>query len=490
MCLRKWPKNISALFCLLFLAGCSPLVNLSSFNTPTPSATFSAISSIHGNAVLTLNTVNTKNKVAVNNNLGLSFELAEVCEILNLDAQNPTRYEQLYKNLGSGVIHIGGHSADLAVWAPYGSMSCSASHTVVTRVMINAFFAFAARIHWQVIWGVNFIANNPQAAASEAAYIALRAGSNLSAFNIGNEPDIYAKHSFRPANWGYTNYKSEWDAYYAAIHKLVPAAKFIGSDACCESPFFYSFAHDEGGKIVAASHHYYAGQVIYGSGQNPGIPYLLSTYLEGQQASYISRWEAAAQQAGVPLEITESNTFSNGGIAGVSNTYAAALWAADYLCQASTLGVQRIEFQNAPLKSYNVIDDSGNPTPLYYGLLFFHTLVQSSGSTIASVAVQTSLNVTAYEVVEANGTIHLILINKDQTQDASVGIRLDTPATKAQVLRLTAPKLEATSNVKLGGGTVSPQGKWSPSNPETISVQGQVASVTVPQGSAAELTFA
>jgi hypothetical protein len=491
MNVRNWLKAISALFVIVFLAGCSPLVNLSNATNATNNPSPSNTSSIRGNTIISLNTTNETNKALINDNpIGLSFELSEVCEILSLDAQNPTRYEQFYKNLGNGVMHVGGHSSELGVWSPYGSPYCSSSHTVVTRSMISAFFAFVARIHWQVIWGLNLIRYNPQAAANEASYVASAAGSSLTAFNIGNEPDLYAKHGFRPANWGYANYIAEWNAYYTAVHQLVPAAKFIGSDACCESPLFYNFVQDESGKIIAATHHFYAGQVIYGSGQNADIPYLLSTYLEGQQAEYLSRWRAVAQQAGVPLEITESNTFSNGGIAGVSNTYAAALWATDFLCEAASLGVQSIEFQNSRQALYNAIDDNGNPTPLYYGLLFFHALTQSSNYTVTSVNLQTSLNVTAYKVTDVDGKLHLIVINKDLDQNATVGIQLSASATKAQVLRLTAPSLDATSQVSLGGAMLSSQGTWSPTNLETISVQGNVAYVTVPKGSAAELTFA
>lgn len=490
MNVRIWLKMVSALFIIIFLAGCSPLVNLSNANNVTNRPGPSATPSLHGNVAIYLNTTSAKNEMTVNNNfIGFSIELPQICEILSLDAQNPAHYEQLFKNLGEGIFHIGGHSADLTEWSPYGSY-CSTTNAVLSRTLVHNFFAFVARIHWQVIWGLNLIRYNPQAAANEASYVASVAGSSLIAFNIGNEPDLYAKHGFRQANWGYADYIAEWNAYYTAVHQLVPAAKFIGSDACCESPFFYNFVQDESGKIIAATHHFYAGQVIYGSGQNADIPYLLSTYLEGQQAEYLSRWKAAAQQAGVPLEITESNTFSNGGVAGVSNTYAAALWATDFLCEAASLGVQSIEFQNSRQALYNSIDDNGNPTPLYYGLLFFHALTQSSNYTLTSVSLQTSLNVTVYKVTDADGKIHLIVINKDLDQDASVGIQLSTSATKAQVLRLTAPSLDATSQVSLGGAMLSSQGAWSPSNLETISVQGNVAYITVPKGSAAELTFA
>jgi len=47
----------------------------------------------------------------------------------------------------------------------------------------------------------------------------------------------------------------------------------------------------------------------------------MAPYLNSQQL---------AQQAGKPLIMFETNTASCGGFAGISNSYAAALWALDY----------------------------------------------------------------------------------------------------------------------------------------------------------------
>jgi hypothetical protein len=486
MFVRKWLKILCAFLGFMLIAGCSP----ESYFSPAskPSAT---PSSVYGNASLSLNRTNANSMVKVDTNfIGLSFELSQICEVIGLDEQNPAYYEQLYLNLGSGIVHIGGHSADFGVWLPDGSTYCSATYTAVTRGMINSFFAFVARIHWQVIWGLNLIENNPQSAASEASYIASVAGSRLLAFNIGNEPDIYAKHGFRPANWGYPDYRSEWNTYYTAIRQLVPAAKFIGSDACCESSFFYNFTSDESQKIIAAAHHYYTNEDFYGTDQAESIPFLLSDRVSEIQAEYIGKWVETARQAGVPLEITESNTFSGGGKLGVSNTYASALWVIDYLSEAASLGVKRVELQNSSRASYNVIDDNGDPTPLYYGLLFFHMLVQSPGSTIESVGMQTTLDMTTYKVVDADGTVHVVLINKDLKQNASTEIQLGIPSTKAQLLRLTAPSIDATDNISLAGRGLSAQGTWSsPSNLETIPVKKNIADITVPPGSVVEVIF-
>jgi hypothetical protein len=45
----------------------------------------------------------------------------------------------------------------------------------------------------------------------------------------------------------------------------------------------------------------------------------------------------------------------------------------------------------------------------------------------------------------------MMLINKDLNADANVGIQLNFSASQAQVIRLSAPSVDATSGVKLGG---------------------------------------
>lgn len=486
MLLRKSFKIVFVLWGLVLLGGCTTPSAFSP-NHASPTSLPTEVPLAANGALVTL----TADKgVAVDPNfIGLSIDLSQVCDIISQDEQDPHYYEQLYMNLGSSIIHIGGHSADFGVWSPGGSMYCSSDYSVVTESMVDAFFAFAARIHWQIVWTLNMIGKNMTAAANEAAYVASVGGSRLVAFSVGNEPDIYAKHGFRPANWGYQQYRAEWEAYTQAVLHQVPGAKFIGSDACCETSFFYNFTTDEGSKILAASHHLYTNIALTGS-QAQSIPFILSQAVSEKQADYIQKWVSAARQVGVPLEITESNTFSNGGQLGVSNTYASALWAVDYLGEAAFLGAKKAEMQNALHASYNIIDDNGDPTPLYYGLLFFHQLIHSASPSIESVGMQTTLNMTAYKITDADGTIHLLLINKEASQKADVKFQLNTPSQKAQVLRLAAPSLDATQGQTLGGHGISDKGTWStPADLEIISITGNVADISVAPGSAAEITF-
>ena len=414
--------------------------------------------------------------------VSLSFEMGNLCDILGLDQQKPAYYEQLFKNLGTGVFRIGAHSADFSTYSPYGKLACSALHTTINQKAITDFFAFIERIHWKVIWGLDLIKYDPQMAATEASAVANIAGASLLAFAIGNEPDLFVKKNDRPAGWSYTDYKSEWETYYQQVLKAVPDAKFIGPDSCCETPFFYQFTQEEHEKVIATAHHYYTGQ-------EEDIAYLLSKDVSEHRTLRMGQWTAAARQVGLPLMITESNTFSKGGVDGASNTYASALWAVDYLCEASVLGIKSVAFHNAATAYYDAIDINGAPTPLYYGLLLFHTLVQTPKSAIANVSLQTPLMVTAYEVMDGQKAARMLLMNRELKNDAEVEIQLDAPYKTMQLMRLTAPSIDAKNNITLGGSGISDQGTWSASKVESVEVNGASVSVKVPRGSAVEVSF-
>jgi hypothetical protein len=58
-----------------------------------------------------------------------------------------------------------------------------------------------------------------------------------------------------------------------------------------------------------------------------------------------------------PLRIDETNNISGKGQPGVSNTFASALWAADYIARAMAAGVRGLDF-------HDLIDRPGAYSPL------------------------------------------------------------------------------------------------------------------------------
>lgn len=411
--------------------------------------------------------------------IGFSIELSQICEIVRLDEQKPTYYEQLYRNLGSGVLHVGGHTSDLSIWVPDGVASCNSTQPIVTKTLVNSFFAFARRIRWKVTWGLNLISNDPIAAADEAAYIVATAGADLMGFTIGNEPDLYVKHGYRSSGWSDTDYLNEWEQYRSIVLQVAPSAHFIGPDTCCESPMFSNFLSDEGKNIILASHHYYITS-LHTKYTTPVS--LLSRTVAQQFSTFATEWVALAQEAGLSLEISEANTIAGGGVLGISNSFAAALWASDYLFQAEVLHIRRVDFQNSSMAAYNVIDSNGIPQTLYYGLLFFHLIAEETHAVQATI--QSSLNITAYAFIGIDRSLHIALVNKESQYAATVRIAVEYLYHSATMMQLIAPDLSATKGITLGKKAVSTQGTWVPASPAVLSLHGTEMDVKVPAGSA------
>jgi hypothetical protein len=482
---QVWTANLQNRGKIFLLLGCMLIVLSGCFSFPQPPAIQSSLqrgtsTPTSNNAVLI--TIPQAGTPIPEDFIGFHIEVSQVCEIIQLDQQKSATYEHLYTNLGSSVLHIGGHTADLSEWVPDGVPSCRTNHSIVTKALIDALFAFARRIHWKVSWGLNLIANNPRSAANEAAYVAAVGGSDFIGFSIGNEPELYVKYGYRPSSWGYTNYLNEWNQYRNAILSIIPSAKFNGPDACCETTLLPNFLSDERQYLTVATHHYYPKD------KPPATPsFLLSKQVSQKFVTVVSKWIALAKVEGLHLELSESNTITDGGIAGVSDSFAAALWASDDLFRAAELGVLQVDFQSAQMKVYDAIDDNGTPKALYYGLLFFHTVTQQSK--IVQATIHTAFNITAYAVLDSRGSLRVVLVNKDSRHSATIAVNTPRLYRSATIMRLIAPTIGVTTSITVGGSAVSAQGTWTPSSSEPLALHGTAVDVQVPAGSATSIEF-
>src|SRR5437899_284964 len=74
---------------------------------------------------------------------------------------------------------------------------------------------------------------------------------------------------------------------------------------------------------------------------------------------------AQADNVGLPVDITEINSISNGGVRGISNTFGATLWTSDILFESTQLGIHQVDFQQVPGAAYAFIDAQGQPQLVY-----------------------------------------------------------------------------------------------------------------------------
>jgi hypothetical protein len=417
--------------------------------------------------------------------IGLGYEVSSVSERGLLTGSNRA-YVQFVRTLSpAGVIRIGGNTSDYAAWSPDGPAVSSPKATVVDRRGIRDLGTFLRATGWRLIWGFNLGRGTVDQAVDEAMAVSASAGENLLAFEIGNEPDLFAS-VHRPGNYAYSDYYAEYRRFQQAIRDKLPNAPFAGPDVIIHADWLEQLAAAEAPDLKLLTHHYYAE----GPPDNPTstIENLLkpNPILPG----LLGRLEAASRNARVPYRICETNSCFGGGKPGVSDTMAAALWGLDFLFTLAQFNAAGVNMETGVnhlgfLSYYTPISPEG-ARPLYYGMLAFSRA--SRGERIPLTLDSAGLNITAYAVRSDGGDIWLTLVNKEATRDAFVRASCPGIAT-ANVMRLTAPSLASKEDVLLGGSPVSSAGKWVAGAGERLRarVAGGELGVQVPAASAASL---
>ncbi len=238
------------------------------------------------------------------------------------------------------------------------------------------------------------------------------------------------------------------------------------------------------------AHHYIAGQA------DPNSTIALMLREEGNYQSVLAQYQAASRQAGRPYRISETGSFYGGGKAGVSDTFAAALWALDYLFVLASFGSSGVNMQTGInhlgwVSHYTPISDdlAGIMAPPRLITACWPFAQIAEGEQIAVACDAPGLNLTAYGVRHAAGRMSLAVINKDSSRDGMVEIASDRPMTDAHVMRLTAPSLSAQDGIALGRAGVDANGRWSGGHAEKIPLRDGKAELDIAAGSAALITL-
>jgi hypothetical protein len=392
--------------------------------------------------------------------MGLGYEISSVA-VKGLLAGGNHTYVQLVKNLGPrGVIRIGGNTSDFSRYDAHGTAVSAPKASVVTEANLRELRSFLDAIGWKLIWGLNLGSDKLDNAVEQAQAVAGIMGDKLIALEIGNEPDLFVNQGHRPRPYDFAMWLADYRRYKAAIRAVLPRVAFAGPDLAGSVDWMEQFARQESDIALLTAHHYITGQA------NPAAT--LETLLaeERKYQSSLARFQAASSAAGKPWRMCETASFSGGGKAGVSDTFAAALWVLDYLFVLSTFGCAGVNMETGVnhlgrISYYTPIGDDlqgrYSAAPEYYGLLAFAQA--GKGETVAARCEAGGVNMTAYAVRQSGNSLCLVLINKDQAREANVAVNGVT-ARNARMMRLTAPSLTAMSGITLGGASVDGEGNW------------------------------
>jgi hypothetical protein len=458
---------------------------------------------------------------------GLSYELAQLTDPQFFSAANRELVDYFRLLNPHGVLRVGGNTsefcwfqADATTVAPRlrippGKLEDNwMPHRLfaISPEAIDALAGFLRATDWTLIYGLNFGNSTPERASTEAAYVARAVGERLQFFQIGNEPDLYrnASNGTRPPGWGFDAYLREWTAYAEAIAAHVPGARFGGPDVAASSDWVTRFGNEITPelrtRLTTLTGHYYAE----GPPNDPRMT--TERLLAGNPkiAVAMGEIEAVARARGLVYRMSEGNSCYQGGKPGMSNAFAAALWAGDYMLELASLGCVgvnlhggRSAFLTAGLGDHTpgmdvaktpqamrsgfytpIFSEPDGPVramPIFYGMLLAN---QFAGGTMMRVDGEIAgANVTAYAVRYESG-FRVAIFNKDKASAVDVNVRAPGKMRTASVWRLQAPALDATEGVTLAGAEIR-EGKWSPERIEPVAMDNGVARIRIPASSAA-----
>jgi hypothetical protein len=433
--------------------------------------------------------------------VGLSFEMREL-GIGNLDA-GKGNVAALFRTLGRGNVRIGGNTLDRdTLWVPNGQQPPNPLPgwvaDVVTPADIQRLNRLLKETGWKSEVGINVGRWDPVLGADQAKAMFSILGDRLVAAECGNEPDQWASRGYKPAGYAYADYKKDWEACAA----VVGSNRIAGPDtASTSSSWAASLAADNASKMTMLTVHQYPG------GAATTTTGLLSPETHAGALNSVAKNLAAAKAAGLPMRLDEANSTYNGGIDGVSNKYASALWVLDYSMSLAQAGVSGVnihgglgvcndpiwngKFQRyTPFCAANKADELAQvyrAMPIYYGIWLARQL---GPGTFLPLTLSTDRNITAYAVKGDNGQTKIVVVQKDDTNAAPVhlDIKVGGHNRAASALRMTGTGLadEATA---VQGATVDSKGHLKPGRAEQLRVRNGSLGVDVAAGSAVVITL-
>jgi hypothetical protein len=405
---------------------------------------------------------------------------------------------------GGSVLRVGGNSTDQTWWPVRGLTRPGGVNYSLTRGWLQVARSLAQSTGSRLLPGVNLAANRPALAAAEARSLLDGIGRrNLAGLEIGNEPDLYASHTWfrdrrgraitaRGPAYGLPRQISEFSRWRAVLPRVPiagPAWATLGWGTGLGSFL------DAEPRLAAVTLHRYPLRACTSDptqANYPSIANLLAARSSQGLAQALAPSVQVAHSRRLPFRLDELNSASCSGRRGVSDTFASALWLADTLFDLAAVGVDGVNLHTLPRAAYQPFSFThprsgwrGTVAPLYYGALFF-TRAFPAGARL--LPVSTSGPLSAWATVDAQGTVRTTLINKSP---APVTAELEVPGGAWAPLSsqaLLAPSIDATGGVSLAGqsfGASTATGTL-PGAPATGSVPGAIVgyAVTVPPYSA------
>ncbi len=431
--------------------------------------------------------------------LGLSFEAYSLAEIARFGSRG--NLVRMLRSLGPGVIRFGGVTADTQVaWTDAATPRPAWATAVLQAGDFRRLRRLAGESGWHILLTIGLAHYDPRAAAREAAAAGRALGSWLAGIELGNEPDSYARHGFRPSPWTPAQYNAQVGAYRRAIAKVAPGIALVGPDVS-GSGAFLRWAPSTAVRqhpALLTGHHYPLG---CHQSPKPTIARLLSPATRRAEELSLRRYLSVSRAAGIPFRLDEAGSVSCGGAAAISNTFASALWALDYIVHTMAAGAVGIDLEGNPAncRGYAPVCASTRrrlaegvlgAQPEWYALLLSRELI--GDRPVRARFRASAANVDVLALLGARQRLQVVIVDDDPpaAKRAAVSLHVGPRYKLASTLSLTAPSPAATAGIRLGGRAVGSDGTLPAPARSYSLVRAGTFTLALPPGSAALVTLA
>jgi hypothetical protein len=386
-------------------------------------------------------------------------------------------FVQLLRQLAPGqapVLRIGGDSADQSWWPIPGVVAPGGISYRLTNGWLRTTQALASTLGAKLILDLNLAAGRPSFVAAEARAFLQGIGRRyISAFELGNEPDLYPVFPWfrdrrghvalaRGRHYDLNSLIGDYKRFRAALPG-VPVAGPALSGPSWMGRLGHFLSTQRG--LSVATYHRYPLRACTTDPQSPSfptIPALLADSSSAGLAKPLARYAAVAHAHHVSFRVDELNSASCQGKPGVSDTFASALWVIDTLFNLARAGIDGVNVHSLPGASYEPFTFGHTASgawqavvhPEYYGLLLFERAFPPGAKLLTVAAPSGPVKVWATSGVDGNTRV--VVINKDPAVAHTVALQLPGTQGEASLESLLAPSVDATTGVTLGGQTFGP----------------------------------
>ena len=308
--------------------------------------------------------------------VGLSIEYPTMAADLGAGPCPAPAFVSALQALGSPPLQLAGDSQDLT--APPGALSGpQASWETATLYKLAPGFwsqlhCLLSATHEPLTVGLNAKTGQPGWAAQMVAGAQSAATNGLS-FSLGNEPDLYYLPNYsslsRPAADEENAAVNAYLEVAATLRQAIGSAPVVGPELALPARW-----RQELPRVIGSLPAQTVGVHLYPlSACATTKAVTIGGMLSGEAAEAPRRlaWVVAdARAAGTPAILSEANSASCGGVAGVSDSPASGVWAVRFVLSALLSGFEevRFHFSGAPYDPFLVSGEQVLARPLDYAL--------------------------------------------------------------------------------------------------------------------------